>query len=194
MTQAAADWYEDPNAPQQLRYWDGQQWTEHVAPKVVAATPVAASQGQANAPVTINNFAIQTTAAAGLPAGVTSTTALLRLAAYLLEGVLVIITLGIGWLIWAATTAPLGQTPAKRILGQRVVSSTTLMPVGLGKMFWVRGILCSIIVSPILFLTLGILLFMPFWDNRNQNIWDKISGTYVVDDSQDAWNTKPASL
>lgn len=32
MTQVAAGWYPDPGAPGQvqLRYWDGQRWTEHV--------------------------------------------------------------------------------------------------------------------------------------------------------------------
>jgi ketosteroid isomerase-like protein len=27
-----ADWYTDPQKPDQRRYWDGQQWTEHTAP------------------------------------------------------------------------------------------------------------------------------------------------------------------
>ncbi len=26
-----ADWYADPSNPQQMRYWDGNQWTEHVS-------------------------------------------------------------------------------------------------------------------------------------------------------------------
>ena len=28
-TQAPADWYPDPSNPGSLRYWDGQEWTEH---------------------------------------------------------------------------------------------------------------------------------------------------------------------
>jgi hypothetical protein len=41
-----ADWYDDPHDPTQLRYWDGQQWTEHRSPKggqavgAVGAAPV----------------------------------------------------------------------------------------------------------------------------------------------------------
>lgn len=27
-----AAWYVDPSSPEQIRYWDGRQWTEHVAP------------------------------------------------------------------------------------------------------------------------------------------------------------------
>jgi hypothetical protein len=29
-----AAWYDDPSNPSMFRYWDGQRWTEHVAPKV----------------------------------------------------------------------------------------------------------------------------------------------------------------
>lgn len=32
-----ADWHEDPNDPTQWRYWDGQQWTNHTAPRDAAA-------------------------------------------------------------------------------------------------------------------------------------------------------------
>jgi uncharacterized RDD family membrane protein YckC len=48
MTQIPAGWYPDPDtsnpgAPQGQRYWDGQQWTEHVAaPVAPPAGPVAA--------------------------------------------------------------------------------------------------------------------------------------------------------
>ncbi len=43
MTKPTADWYDDPEDPLQYRYWDGDQWTEHHAPKVVPRTPGAAS-------------------------------------------------------------------------------------------------------------------------------------------------------
>ncbi|WP_445166986.1 DUF2510 domain-containing protein [Mycolicibacterium sp. Dal123E01] len=29
-----ASWYDDPGNPRMFRYWDGTQWTEHVAPKI----------------------------------------------------------------------------------------------------------------------------------------------------------------
>lgn len=39
----AATWYDDPHDPSQLRWWDGSQWTEHVAPHPtpVVVEPVA---------------------------------------------------------------------------------------------------------------------------------------------------------
>src|SRR5690606_20782465 len=103
-----------------------------------------------------------------------------RVGAWLLEGLLVIVTLGIGWVIWAATTAGTGQTPAKRLLGQQVVATDTLRPVGMGRMFWMRYFIAGIVVSIAFPLTLGILVFMPLWDSKNQNLWDKVSATYVV--------------
>ncbi len=33
MSEVPADWYEDPEDPGQLRYWDGAAWTEHRSPK-----------------------------------------------------------------------------------------------------------------------------------------------------------------
>ncbi|MFM8380711.1 MAG: hypothetical protein ACKOA6_01785, partial [Actinomycetota bacterium] len=57
----------------------------------------------------------------------------LRLAAYLLEAVLQTVTLGIGWLIWAAIVAGNGQTPAKQLLRMRVVGASEPRPVGFAR-------------------------------------------------------------
>tara|TARA_B100000287_G_C19985485_1_gene524271 strand:- start:71 stop:448 length:378 start_codon:yes stop_codon:yes gene_type:complete len=103
-----------------------------------------------------------------------------RLGAYLLEIVLLYCTLFIGWAIWALTLSGKGQTPAKKLLNHTVVDINTGQPLGLGRMFWVRGFVAGL-VAPIAFLfSLGILIFMPFWDSNNQNIADKVSGTYVI--------------
>ena len=76
----------------------------------------------------------------GLPAGVNAVSPWMRLACYLVEGLLATITLGIGWLIWAAMTAGSGQTPAQQVLKQRVIDSGSLQPVGMAKMFLMRGL------------------------------------------------------
>jgi len=99
-----------------------------------------------------------------LPPGVRLADPWIRLGAYLLEGLLVVATLGIGWIIWAAaSTGPVG---------------------------FVAGFVAQLAIV----FTLGILVFMPFWDERNQNIWDKVSSCHVVTDPNDAWNTQPAPL
>lgn len=42
-----ANWYPDPSSPGLLRYWDGQAWTEHVAPDPAAAAAQEAPAQQA---------------------------------------------------------------------------------------------------------------------------------------------------
>jgi uncharacterized RDD family membrane protein YckC len=103
-----------------------------------------------------------------------------RLGSALLEGLLFLVTLGIGWLVWAATTAGAGQTPAKRLLGHRVIDADTRRPVGLGTMLWIRGVVGGLVALVAIPATIGVLLFMPFWDARRQNLWDKLSHTSVV--------------
>jgi uncharacterized RDD family membrane protein YckC len=103
-----------------------------------------------------------------------------RFGAYLLDGLLSAVTLGIGWLIWAAFTARNGQTPAKSLLGHTVIAADTHRPVGFARMFWLRGVLCAFLAPIAIICTLGIVLFMPFWNKHNQNIWDRISNCYVV--------------
>ncbi len=125
-----------------------------------------------------------------LPPGVSIANPWIRLGSYVLEIVLIIVTLYIGWSIWAYMTAASGQTPAKRVLKLRVIEASTLRPVGFAKMFWVRGLLAGIIAQIAIICTLGVLIFMPFWDKQKQNIWDYVSGTYVVSDPNDAWQTK----
>lgn len=51
MSGTPAGWYPDPSAPNQLRWWDGAQWTTHVQPTPVAAPPMpAATVANAGAP------------------------------------------------------------------------------------------------------------------------------------------------
>ena len=102
-----------------------------------------------------------------------------RLGAYLLETILITVTLGIGWIVWALVISGNGQTPAKKIMDLTAIDKISLKPLSLGKMFWLQGVLgyfATIIVT----ITLGLLSLMPFWDRHNQNLWDKFSSSYVV--------------
>ena len=103
-----------------------------------------------------------------------------RLGAYLLEIVLFYCTLFIGWIIWALTLSGKGQTPAKKLLNHTVVDINTGQPLSLGRMFWIRGLVAGWAAAFAFLFSFGILIFMPLWDSKNQNIWDKVSGSYVI--------------
>lgn len=49
MSNPPANWYQDPHNASQLRYWNGQQWTEHVTPRTPAVEP---RRGPSQAPPT----------------------------------------------------------------------------------------------------------------------------------------------
>lgn len=168
---------------------DGKWYAPELHPGYQAPQPPAAAPF-APAPFAMAQPAGQV--GVSLPQGVRITSPWARIGSWLLDGILMAVTLYIGWLIWAALIGGTGQTPGKKLLGQRVIRSDSLVPASLGRMFWLRGILGALVVSFILgFVITWVLLFMPFWDRRNQNLWDKVSSTYVVNDPYDAWSTRP---
>lgn len=57
-----------------------------------------------------------------------------RLGSYLLEILLVVATLVFGWLVWSFFAWKTGQTPAKRLMKQQVISSKNDQPLTLGQM------------------------------------------------------------
>jgi uncharacterized RDD family membrane protein YckC len=105
-----------------------------------------------------------------------------RLAGYLLDGVLVFVTLFIGWLIWSIVVWGRGQSPGKQILGIRVLRTDRLVASGRLNMFgrtlamWLIAIVAS-------FTLFGyVLYFWLCWDRERQELWDKMASTIVVRD------------
>lgn len=122
------------------------------------------------------------------PVGVKEAGVGIRFLAYVLDAILQAVTLGIGWLIWAAIIAGKGQTPAKQLLGLRVIDVNDSTPLGFARMLFMRGIVAGLIAAILIPLTLGILLLMPVWNKRKRNIWDKLSSSVVVVDTSNSWN------
>jgi uncharacterized RDD family membrane protein YckC len=117
---------------------------------------------------------------AGCPAGVTLSSSMRRLGAHLVDGVLCLVTCVIGWLIWSLIIYGRGQTPAKQLMGMRVVSLTTGTRASWGRMF-VREHLAKLLIG----LLVGWLVlpyFWLLWDKNRQQLWDKLLDTAVVDD------------
>jgi len=106
-----------------------------------------------------------------------------RLGSYLLEIVLAVLTLGIGWLIWSLIVWGKGTTPGHQILKQYVVKEETGETFNWGRMavreFLVKQLLCGLLAG----FTFGIFFLvdslMVTRDDR-KSIHDRISGSLVV--------------
>lgn len=107
-----------------------------------------------------------------------------RFGAYLLEIVLTIVTLVIGWLIWSIIIWREGLTPAKSLLNMRCVKADTGQPATRGTMA-LRELVGKWLIGNI---TVGISTvvsaFMILFGEKRQGIWDLMAGTVVVDESR----------
>jgi|SRR5581483_1958158 len=119
-----------------------------------------------------------------LPVGVTLASPGKRLGAYLLSGLLGVVTLYIGWLIWdiVLNSKGSGQSPGKQLLKVRVIDLQTGRPATFGKMF-LRGLLKDVIGHIIY----GILALFLLIDKDNQELWDKAVSTVVIDDPNNSY-------
>jgi uncharacterized RDD family membrane protein YckC len=126
---------------------------------------------------------------AGCPRGVILSSSVRRLGAHLVDGVLCLVTCVIGWLIWSLIIYGNGQTPAKQLMGMRVVSLATGTRAGWGRMF-VREHLAKLLIG----LLVGWLVlpyFWLLWDKNRQELWDKLLDTAVVDDPEGQVTSTP---
>ena len=77
-----------------------------------------------------------------------------RFGSWLLERVLMIVTLGIGWIIWAITLRGTGQTPAKKMMNLTIWDLETNAPMTLERMIIMRGLVGGLVAGFALPLTL----------------------------------------
>lgn len=108
-----------------------------------------------------------------------------RLSGHLLDGLIGLLTLGVGWFIWLAIVAPRGQSPGKALVGTYIVrSDATIAGAGL---VWLRELLVKGLLLWFIGLVtagLGYLLLVVgglwcLWDQDKQCLWDKITSTYI---------------
>jgi uncharacterized RDD family membrane protein YckC len=120
-----------------------------------------------------------------LPVGVVLTSAGRRFGQYLLDILLAVVTLFIGYLIWSLIIWGRGQTPAMQLLHIRVVKLRTAVPATWGTMFvrefLAKGLIMGLI-SAVFFPAWVVLCFMLLWDKNRQELWDKVADTIVVND------------
>ena len=106
-----------------------------------------------------------------------------RLGSHLLEALLAIFTLGIGWLVWSFVIWGQGTTPGHKILQQYIVNEKTGKDFTWGQMF-VREFLIKGLLVPLLSaFSFGIVYLvdslMVTRDDR-KTLHDRICGSIVV--------------
>lgn len=107
-----------------------------------------------------------------------------RLAANLLDGFLMTITLFIGWLIWSAILWNEGTTPGHKLLKQQIIIEETGMVANWQQMF-IREFLLKIVVNGFgLMFTFGLTYLVDalfIFREDNKTVHDLIMGTIVTD-------------
>lgn len=120
-----------------------------------------------------------------------------RIGTYLLDVVIGVLTLVIGWLIWFAFVAPRGQTPGMNLLKIRCVNEVGVT-ASAGQM-WLRQLVYQGLIYFLANLVTGGLAGIvgyawAFWDKERQTLHDKMAGTYVVDGEPPAVEVVPPGL
>jgi hypothetical protein len=121
--------------------------------------------------------------------GLPFATPLLRFGAAFLEAALAIVTLGIGWFIWWLILISKGLTPARQILGLRIVNAKTMQPASNSQVF-LRGFVVYFLAFSALSSALSVVLFGAGWlftlvsallvfRASRQTLWDQMTGTTV---------------
>ena len=108
-----------------------------------------------------------------------------RYGANVVDNLLKLVTLWIGWFIWSCFTRQRGQSPGKQIVGLVVIDLDTNAPAEIGKMFLRDSLLKGLLWGVIGLASCGIaplvLVWMIFWDDKHQMLWDRMANTVVVD-------------
>ena len=71
-----------------------------------------------------------------------------RIKALLLTGLLVVVTLGVGWLVWSVVEWRRGRTASFRLTGLRVVRRSDGRPIGLARSILRNAICCTLLLVP----------------------------------------------
>jgi hypothetical protein len=106
-----------------------------------------------------------------------------RLGAALLDNLLFVVTLGIGWLIWSFAVYGRGQTPARQLLGHVAVDATTGQPLGWGRtalrelvLKGIVGYLATTFTCYVYFLVDSLMIF----NDRRQTLHDMMASSVIV--------------
>ena len=152
------------------------------APGLTPAPPVPADYGYGQYPNAVpQGMYVDQASGVVLPQGTQLASVGRRIGAYFLSPLLVIVTLGIGYLVWGLLIWGNGQTPALQVLGMRVWQSDTNRVAGFWRMALreIVGRFVEGLLSVITELT-SFVLFAASKDHKT--LHDHIAGTVVLYD------------
>ncbi len=133
----------------------------------------------------------------GLPSDVRLASVGRRLAGAVLDAVLLVVTLFLGWLIWSLIVWSRGTTPGKQLLHMRCVYLADSRRAGWGRMALREFLGKGVIMWVIGIFTFGIgplvLYFMLLWTKKRQELWDIVADTIVVHDPRNELGAAPAA-
>ncbi len=197
---SVSSWEPDPTGRHQYRWWDGEEWTDQVADDgVQSVDPVSAAEAgllrEALPPDPSSSGPDLGDSTAEMHTGSPDPLSMLssrgqRFGAFLLEIPLIIVTLGIGYLIWSLVIYSRGQTPAKQLLKMRVVNLEKQWSASWLSMFTREWILKGALPIGLNFISWGfagtlwmlIGAIMVLATAHYQSLWDKMLKTVVVND------------
>jgi uncharacterized RDD family membrane protein YckC len=105
-----------------------------------------------------------------------------RLGAVLLDVLLAVVTLGIGYIIWSLIVWSNGQTPGKQLLGHVVADAQTGAPADWGRMFMREFVIHFLLFGVINTVTFGVFLIVDactVFGTDHRTLHDKMAGTIV---------------
>jgi hypothetical protein len=113
-----------------------------------------------------------------------------RLEALALTPLLLIGTLGIGWLVWSVLEWRQGRTPSYRLLGLRVVRGDQETPIGLTRSLVRSGICCTLLIVPTVVIGAIVAISFAIGASPPDGLlrqpraapWDRLTATTVIDE------------
>ena len=103
-----------------------------------------------------------------------------RLGALALDSLLFVVTCGIGWLVWSIVLWQQATSPAKKMLGLRIVDLNTGAPATMQQML-LRELLGKIVLGSVTSGATGIVsAVLVLVTPTRQGVWDYLSKTTVV--------------
>jgi hypothetical protein len=112
----------------------------------------------------------------------------MRIKALLLTFLLIVVTLGVGWLAWSVVEWRRGRTVSFKLMGLRVVRTSDGRPIGLGTSLLRNALLCSVLFVPTLLACLVLAFAFVMGASPPEGLlskprnapWDRLTKTMVV--------------